>query len=181
MYYPYGNFDHGTYTTGWGEQVYYGAGRTPGISVSNNSLQLNFSGASSGTGQQGIKWTANNGVEGVGAATFPVTIGQQVGVRATVNIQSGTFNSLGIIIVAAFGVQTSGQQTIAVSSSNLLASAEVGVLSSGTYRTVATAVNPFYQFQFGVRSDQPGILSVTDVDLDTDHDGPNFGNATLFP
>jgi hypothetical protein len=181
MFYTYGEFDDPNDTTGWGGQVYNGAGSTPEISVSNNSLQLNFNNASSGTGQQGIKWTANNGVQGIGAATFPVTVNREVGVRATVTIQSGSFNSLGVILLAAYGVQTNGQQTIAISPSNLLASAEVGVLSSGTYRTVANAINPYYQFQFGVRSDQSGILSVTNVDLDTDQDDPNFGDATLFP
>ena len=156
-------------------------GNAPGISVSNNALVLDFSNASSGTGQQGIKWTANNGVQGIGAATFPVTQGRQIGVRATVAIPSGTFNSLGVILVAAYGVQTSGQQNLGVSPSNLFASAGVGTLVGGTYRTVANAVNPYYQFQFGVRSDVQGILTITDIDLDTDQDDPNFGDATLFP
>jgi hypothetical protein len=96
-------------------------------------------------------------------------------------IQSGNFNSLGIILVAAYGVQTSGQQTIAQAPSKLFASAGVGVLPGGTYRTVANAVNPYYQFQFGVRSDQPGVLAISDVDFDRDQDDPNYGDVTLFP
>jgi hypothetical protein len=181
LFYAYGNFDDPNETTGWGQEVYYGAGSIPEISVSNNELVLDFSNASSGSGQQGIKWTANNGVEGVGAATFPVTVNREVGVRATVAIQSGTFDSNGIILLAAYGVQTSGQQNIAIAPSNLMASAGVGTLVSGTYRTVADAVSPYYQFQFGVRSDVQGILAVTNVDLDTDQDDPNFGDPTLFP
>src|SRR5208283_50042 len=163
------------------QEIYYGAGNAPGISVSNNALVLDFSNASSGTGQQGIKWIANNGIQGIGAATYPVTINREVGVRATLSIQSGTFNSLGVILVAAYGVQTSGQQNLGVSPSNLFASAGVGTLVGGTYRTVANAVSPYYQFQFGVRSDQSGILALTDIDFDTDNDDPNFGDATLFP
>ena len=78
-------------------------------------------------------------------------------------------------------MQTSGEQTIGTIPSNLFASADLGVLVSGTYRTVATAVNPYYQMQFAIRSDQPGVLAVSDVDLDRDQDDPNYGDATLFP
>ncbi len=179
--YPYGGFNTASDTTGWGEQIYPGAGSVPGISVSNGQLILNFSNTTSGLGQQGIKWTANNGLTNQGASTYSVTSGRQVGVRATLAIETGDFNSLGIILVAAFGVQTAGQQDISTPPSNLLAAAGVGVLVDGTYRTVAYSVNPYYQFQFGVRSDLPGTLTVSTVDLDTDQDDPNYGDPTLFP
>src|SRR5208282_811058 len=55
MFYAYGNFTSASETTGWGQEVYYGAGSAPGISVSNNELILTFNSATSGTGQQGIK------------------------------------------------------------------------------------------------------------------------------
>ena len=35
-------------------------------------------------------------------------------------------------------------------------------------------------FQFIIRTDQLGVLDVTDVGLDTVQDDPNFGDATLF-
>lgn len=178
LFYPYGNFTAGSETTGWGQEIYSGASTSPIISVVNNALQLNFTGATSGN-EIGLKWTANNG--GSNAATFPTISNREVGVRATVSIQTGDFNSLGIILVAAYGVQTAGEQNIGSVPSNLIAAAGVGILLGGTYRTVAQAVNGYYQMQFGVRSDLPGIVTVSNVDLDRDQDDPNYGDPTLYP
>ncbi len=183
IFYPYGVFDLATETTGWGQELYAGSGSAPTVSVSNISLELNFSGASSGSfGQKGIKWTANNGVQGPGNAyTYPVTVGKQVGVRATLSIVSGSFDSLGIVLVAAYGVQSNGQQAIALAPSDLVAAAGVGILTPGLYQTVGAGISPYYQFQFGVRSDVPGVLAISGVDFDHDQDDPNFGDAALFP
>lgn len=166
-----------------GQELYAGSGSAPTVSVSNISLELNFSGASSGSfGQKGIKWTANNGVQGPGNAyTYPVTVGKQVGVRATLSIVSGSFDSLGIVLVAAYGVQSNGQQAIALAPSDLVAAAGVGILTPGLYQTVGAGISPYYQFQFGVRSDVPGVLAISGVDFDHDQDDPNFGDAALFP
>lgn len=178
--YPYGEFNQASDTTGWGQQIYSGASSAPAVSVNNGELILDFSGATTGNGEKGIKWTANNGFSGQGAATFSATQGRQVGVRATLGTLSGTINSLGIMLVAGYGVQSSGQQDIGIPPSNLFACAGVGILLDGYYYTVADAINPFYQFQFGVRCDQQVILSITDVDFLRDQDDPNYADPTLF-
>ncbi len=177
-HYLYGQFTVGTDTTGWGQELYYGAVSAPSITV-NNGLVLNFARATSGSsGQEGIKWTANNGVQGpLHAYTFPVHPNYDVNVGLTLSVQPGSFNTLGIVLVAAYGVQTAGEQSF----DNLIAAAGVGILNSGHYYAEGNAVNPYYQTQFGVRSDRPGILVVSDVDVNVDNDDPNFGDATLFP
>jgi PKD repeat protein len=181
FHYLYGQFTAGIDTTGWGQQVYTGAGSAPEISV-NNGLLLNFAGAGSGSAQEGIKWTANNGVQGPNHAyTFPVHENYEVGARLTLTIESGSFNSLGIVLVAIYGVQTAGQQNIGIPVSDLLAVAGVGVLEDGSYRASGLAYDPYYQGQFGIRSDLPGTLLINDVDMDVDNDDPNFGDPTLFP
>ncbi len=180
-HYFYGQFTAGYDTTGWGQELYNGAGSAPSISI-NNGLILDFTGAGSGSSQKGIKWTANNGVQGQGNAySIPVNLNRDVDVRLTLAKLSGNFNSLGIVLLAAYGVQTEGQQNIAIPPSNLIASAGVGILNSGDYFAEGNAINPYYQGQFGIRSDQSGILMVTDVDVGMDNDDPNFGDATLFP
>ena len=60
QHYASGDFDTGADTTGWGQEV-YPPGTLPGISVANGLLTLDFTGASGGTGQKGIKWTAEVG------------------------------------------------------------------------------------------------------------------------
>ncbi len=180
LFYPYGDFNVSLDTVGWGQEIYFGASTSPEISVSNNTLILDFAGAGSGLNQKGIKWTANNG-HGNEAATFAVTPGREVGARATFTVESGVFNSLGIVLVSTYGVQSSGQQEIGIAPSNLMASAGIGVLLSGTYRAVAQAINPYYQFQFGARSDEPGLLAVSNVDFDRDQDDPDYGDPTLYP
>jgi hypothetical protein len=182
FHYLYGQFTTDNDTTGWGQQLYFGAGNAPAISV-NNGLVLNFSGASSGSGQLGIKWTANNGVQGPNHAyTFPTpNLNYDMNMGLTLSIQSGTFNSLGIVLVAAYGVQTSGQQDIGTPPSNLIAAAGVGTLIAGDYYAEGNVINSYYQGQFGLRSDEDGILVVNDVDVATDNDDPNYGDASLYP
>jgi hypothetical protein len=113
--------------------------------------------------------------------TPQVTAGREVGVRLDFSIESGTFNSVGIVIVSAFGVQTNGQYDIGVAPSDLITVAEVGQLIPGSVRTAGKSVNQFYQFQFGLRSDADGVIRVDLVDFDFDNDDPNFGDSTLFP
>lgn len=180
FHYFYGQFTTGNDTTGWGQQLYADASSAPAISV-DSGLVLNFLGASS-TSLEGIKWTANNGVQGpLHAYSFPVNPNYDVNIGLTLSIQSGSFNSVGIILAAAYGIQTAGQQDIGIPPSSLIAVAGVGILNSGNYYAEGNAVNPYYQGQFGVRSDLPGTLTVSDVDINVDHDDPNFGDATLFP
>ncbi len=177
--YPYGDFNVSSDTSGWGEQLYAGSTGAPLFSVSSG-LILNFTGAGPSPMELGIKWTANNNMPGT-VYTPQVSPPQQVGVRLTVSIESGDFNSLAIILVAAYGVQSAGQLGIAVAPSNLIAAAEVGRLVAGDVRAVGQSINPFYQFQFGVRSDLPGILDISNVDFDQDNDDPNYGDGSLFP
>jgi PKD repeat protein len=176
FHYLYGQFTVGTDTTGWGQELYPNAGSAPEISV-NNGLVLNFAGATSGSGQEGIKWTANNGAQGPNAYSFPDNVNREVGVQLTLSIESGNFDTLGIVLAAAYGVQTAGDQSF----DNIIAVADVGVLVSGNYYAIGNAVNSYAQGQFGLRSDAPGVLTVSNVDINVDNDDPNFGDPTLFP
>ncbi len=177
-HYLYGQFTTGNDTTGWGQELYFGAVSAPSITV-NNGLVLNFAGAAPGSsGQEGIKWTANNGVQGpLHAYSFPDNVGHQVGTQLTLSIVSGNFNTLGIVLVAAYGTATAGDQDI----DNLIAAAGVGVLVSGNYYAIGEAQYPYAQGQFGLRSDAGGVLEVNNVDVNVDNDDPNFGDATLYP
>ncbi len=177
-HYLYGQFTTGNDTTGWGQELYFGAVSAPSITV-NNGLVLNFAGAAPGSsGQEGIKWTANNGVQGpLHAYSFPDNVGHQVGTQLTLSIVSGNFNTLGIVLVAAYGTATAGDQDI----DNLIAAAGVGVLVSGNYYAIGEAQYPYAQGQFGLRSDAGGILEVNNVDVNVDNDDPFYGDGTLFP
>ncbi len=174
-HYLYGQFTTGNDTMGWGQELYPGSVSAPSITV-NNGLVLNFAGAGVGTtAQEGIKWTANNGVLGV--YSFPDKVNHQVGTQLTLSIVSGNFNTLGIVLVAAYGTATAGDQDI----DNLIAAAGVGTLVSGNYYAIGDALYPYIQGQFGLRSDASGILEVNNVDVNVDNDDPNFGDPTLFP
>ena len=122
--YPYGDFDTGGDTTGWGRQIYTGAGSAPTFDVANGELVLNFAGATTSTGQKGLKWTANNGA--AGTLYTPNNIqGREVGLRASLTKESGNFNTLSaIVLLGVYGVETNGQQTIGQTPSDLIASAE---------------------------------------------------------
>jgi hypothetical protein len=178
FHYLYGQFTTGNDTTGWGQQLYSGALNVPGISV-NNGLVLNFAGASE-TLLEGIKWTANNESQG-NVYSFPVNLNHDVNVGLTLSVPTDSFNSLSIVLVAAYGIQSVGQSVIGISPSNLIVAAGLGVLNSANYYAEGNAVNPYYQAQFGVRSDQAGFLVVSNVDVNVDNDDPNFGDANLFP
>ncbi len=177
LYYSFGTFSDSSDTTGWGQELYAGAsGPASDIIVADSTLQLSFIGASPGY-ELGVKWTANNGVPGVPYTPAVASIGREVGVRMYVTRLSGQFNSLGIILVAAYGVQSNGALSPV---DQVIAAAQVGQLQEGIMRTVGTSVEPFYQFQFGLRIDQPGTLGISDVDFDNDNDDPNFGDSSLF-
>lgn len=176
-FYSYGDFDAGADSTGWGREVYGGAAGEASYTVANGLLTVNFSGSQ----VQGIKWTANNGGSPGTVYTPQVTAGREVGTRVKFAIASGSFNSLGIVLAAAYGVQSNGNVNIGVAPADLEAAAQIGTLIGGEFRTVGLATNSYYQFQFGFRSDIAGSLNVDYVDFDNDSDDPNFGNGSLFP
>jgi PKD repeat protein len=153
-HYLYGQFTSVNDPTGWGQQLYSGASSAPGISV-DTGLVLNFAGSSSSTGEFGIKWTANDGIQG-NVYSFPANPNYDIDIGLNLSIQSGNFNSLGIILAAVYGIQTAGQVNIGIPPSNLMAVAGIGVLISGNYYAEGDAINPYYQAQFGAISDLPG-------------------------
>lgn len=182
LYYPYGTFANLLDTTGFGQQ-FFNSNVTQGPQVSvvtPGYLRLDFTGAGPSPNELGIKWTANNGVGGTIYTPPVASVGSEVGVRMNLTRESGQFNSLGVVLIAAYGVQSSGQASIGVPNSNLIAAAQLGQLIEGSMRTVGASVNPFYQFQFGLLIDQPGVLDVSNFDFDSDNDDPNFGDSSLF-
>jgi hypothetical protein len=182
--YVYGDFNIASDTTGYGDEGYpFGVGQQT-IRPTNTvgtSLHMDFSGAGPSASQKGLKWTANNAVGGT-VYTPAAVVGNQVGVKASINKGASTFNDLSdIILLAIFGVQTNGSLTIASTPSNLIASAEFGGLTNGTHYAIGAATNPFYQFQFGVKTAQAGIIDLDGFDFISANDDPPFGDGTLYP
>ncbi len=171
--YIHGEFNQASDTADWGQEVYLGSSGAPVFSVSSGYLRVNFAGATTGN-QLGFKWTASTTGNGEGLVTPEATPGRQIGVRLTLTKETGSFNSLLLVVLTAIGVQSSGQYDFAIPPSNLVAEAGVGALAEGEYRTVGTALNGYYQFQFGLRSDEPGILDVSNVDFDRDVNDPTY-------
>jgi hypothetical protein len=178
-FYSYGDFDVLADTTGWGQEVYSAGSQFAGITQSNGQLVVDFAGAGAGTAQRGIKWTATNNAPGV--YTPAATVGREVGIRASVGNITGSNNSLGLVLVAGYGVASNGSLTIAGIGSNLVAAAQIGIVNAGAVRTVGKASSPFYQLQFGARSDIAGSISIDNADFDSDNDDPNYGDGSLYP
>jgi hypothetical protein len=182
--YAGGDWDAGSDTTQWGQEGYAISGgqtASPGISVANGLLTLNFAGAGSGSAQRGIKWTASTTGSLAGIITPASTVGRQVGMKAEITADAAAnFDSLSsVILLALYGSQTNGGTIF--SDSELLASAEFGRLTNGAHYVAAKGTNGFHQFQFGFKNDQAGSLDVDNVDFLSDNDDPNYGDDILYP
>jgi hypothetical protein len=184
--YAAGDFDSAADTSLWGPGGYdTGAGPTPqpSLSVANGVMSVNFAGAApGGTAQRGMKWTASTTGGFAGIITPASTAGRQVGVKIDLTKVSGSFTSLGdVVLLAAFGTITNGGSTFA-NGSDLIASAEFGnPITDGTHYAVAEGRTGFHQFQFGLKKDSAGVLDVDNIDFLIDNDDPDFGDDVLFP
>ena len=184
--YAGGDFDTAADTSLWGQEGYLvGNPLTPSsppmISVST-SLHLNFAGASGGSGQLGIKWTASTTGGPSGLVSPFITPGRQVGVKASVQKASGNFNTLSaLVLLGAYGVSTSGVSDYTSAGGQLIASAEFGRLTDGTHYVVGNAQRGYNLFQFATKNDQSGELDIDNVDFLRDQDDPNYGDGSLFP
>jgi hypothetical protein len=181
-----GDFDSAGDIALWGPGGYdTGAGPTPQptTSVANGVMSVNFAGAApGGTAQRGLKWTASTTGGFAGIITPASTAGRQVGVKLEATKVSGTFTSLGdVVLLAAFGTITNGGSTFA-NGADLIASAEFGnPISDGTHYAVAEGRTGFHQFQFGLKKDSAGVLDVDNIDFLIDGDDPNYGDDVLYP
>ena len=182
--YEGGDFDQDADTTLWGQQGYIianGDTGSPAITV-NGALHLDFAGAGTGTMQKGIKWTASTTGTGAGIFTPYSISGRQVGAKGTIRKISGNFNTLSsVFLLAVFGAPSSGSTKIGTTPSDLIASAEFGLLTDGVHYAIGNAVNSYHSFQFGIKNDQPGVVEIDDVDFLSDNDDPNYGDGSLFP
>jgi hypothetical protein len=190
--YVFGDFNVATDTTGWGDEGYAitgGPSARPTITV-GTSLHLDFSGAGTGSAQKGLKWTANNGVSGT-IYTPGTSAGSQVGVKANFAKASGNINTVnGILLLAVFGVSSSGASDFFSAGGQLVATAEFGGISTGglqsitngTHYAIGKGRRSFTQFQFATKNDQAAVADIDNIDLITDSlDNPNFGDGTLYP
>lgn len=172
-------------TTKYGTQLFSGSVASPTLSYNNSTagfpaVTLSFPGGSN----VGIKATANNGVAGT-IYTPTATVGRQVGARGTFTrnlANTGTFNtSVGGELIAVFGVSSSGDQTIAETGTNLIASGEIAQFVDGDIICAGAAATGFYQLQYGMKNDTAGIMDISKVDFLSDTNDPNYGDIALFP
>jgi len=170
--FAYGDFDVAADTTQWGAEAYVAGQTQLAPSVANGALQFAFTAG----GVAGAKWTA--GPPGAPLANGPITVGKQVG---TVADFTGTFtNSAGIFLSAVYGLPT---QTGAFTDAGgqIIASAGFFGVTSGKKYAVANGRNPYYQFQFGIKTNESTTGAVDNVYFLRDADDPNFGDGSLYP
>jgi C1A family cysteine protease len=179
--YGYSSFDNAAVLAmGWSTTESYTTSMTkkPALSFSGmGQMLMNFSGTTTtDAGMMGMKLTAKNNTSGV--YTPAVNVGSQVGVLANVSKGYGgftTYNS--IVLLACYGVQSSGAYDFYSAGGQLIAAAEFGAISDGLHYTLAPARNPYYQFQFSTKSGLPGILVFDEVDLINENPNTWYGNG----
>ena len=181
--YPYGKFTT-TSSLGFGwstTETYGGAGSLPSMSIADSRLLINFSGASIGTGLKSAKFTAYNHTPGT-VYTPSSQPDSEVGLRAYLQSSTGTFNTYNeVFYLACYGVPTNGQFGFTAPPGQFFASGEFGRVNNGWHYIVGAGRNSYHQFQFAVKSSQPGIWTLRDIDYLRDTDEPDFGDYSLLP
>jgi carboxypeptidase T len=182
--YPYRHFNSlAQLAMGWSTTQPYGEGVTkiPTLSIDPlGALLLDYSNATTGTGEMGIKLTAYNNQPGTvyTPTSFPDS---EIGLTATVRKSSGDFNNYAsIFMMACYGVPTNGQFVFTNPPGQLIAMGEFGRINNGPHYLAGTGRNPYHQFQFASKSSLKGILAIENVDFQSDNDTPYLGDASLF-
>ena len=182
--YPYRNFNSlAQLAMGWSTTQAYGEGVTkiPTLGIDTlGALILDYSNATTGTGEMGIKLTAYNNQPGTiyTPASLPDS---DIGLTATVRTSSGVFNNYAsILMLACYGVPTSGQAIFTNPPGQLIAMGEFGRINNGPHYLAGIGRNPYHQFQFATKSTLKGSLVIENIDFQRDNDSPYLGDASLF-
>jgi len=164
---------------GWGWSTTEGTVQFGIMSSKFHLSFMNFDVATSGV-QVGMKLTARGG--GPGVYTPQSNPGAQVGMKADVSKMFGNFTTYGsLVLMACYGVPTSGSYDFWSPGGQLLASAQFGNITFDRHYVVGTSRNPYHQFQFMGMHNSLGILEFGDVDFLRDNDEPYFGDPDLIP
>ena len=181
-HYQYGAFsDIHQLSLGWvTTETWFGASRTPQLSIVNNEVQMNFDVAGELV-LKGIKLTATDNIPG-GIYTPGSNSGSDVGVKLDMRKVSGTFNSQDdMVYCAIYGVPVKGSFNFRDYPGQLIAAAQFGILSDGPLYAISMGRNPYHQVQFCAKSYEPGVLGMSNVDFLRDMDDPYYGDPSLFP
>jgi len=181
MHYYAGNFDDITDINGWGIESYTYDGNTTGLpsaSISDGVLHLTFDTTS--TAINGAKLTAYN--EGASSVkTFQASLKQNIGAQARIVNLNGNFDSYeSIALIVGMGVQQLNSYDIGTRGSDLFAAAEFGGLTPGVHQALGSAISYYYQYQFAVKTDQPGIIDFDDFDMLANNNEEYYGDGELF-
>ncbi len=130
---------------------------------------------------ESIKFTAWNG-NTQEIYTPSSTPGSEIGMKADIFIQSGSFDTYdAMILLGCYGVATNGSYDFSSIGGQLAAIAEFGQITEGTHYLAAPGRNGYHQMQFVLKNNENGVLAVQNVDFLRDTDNPYFGDINLFP
>jgi PKD repeat protein len=180
--YAYSNFSSLSYLAmGWSTTECFDNGTSkPALSVTNPGvLTVNFNNAPSDG--KSMKFTAWNG-NTQKIYTPASTPNSEIGMKADVNIASGSFDSYNaMVFLGCYGVATNGSYDFYSMGGQLAAMAEFGTITNGTHYLAAPGRNGYHQMQFVLKNNENGILNIQNVDFLRDTDDPYFGDMSLFP
>lgn len=180
--YAYSNFSSLSYLAmGWSTTECFDNGTSkPALSVVNPGvLTVNFSNAPADG--KSLKFTAwNENTQKI--YTPSSTPGSEVGMKADINIASGSFDSYNaMVFLGCYGVATNGSYEFYNIGGQLAAMAEFGQITHGTHYLAAPGRNGYHQMQFVLKNSENGILNIQNVDFLRDTDDPYYGDMSLFP
>jgi len=182
LHYPYARpTTMSQLTSGWATGELYGPETPSGLSFGfeNNTLTLDYTGASSGNNQKGSKVTAKKTTGGIFTGeTLP---NYQAGMKMNIEKVSGSFNTYdAILLLACYGVQSNGGMDFWSPGGQLIAAAQFGNISNGWHYLAAPVRNPWHQFQFVTKNSQTGKIKVHEIDFMRDMDEPYLGDKNYF-
>ena len=182
--YPYSSFTTlSALALGWATtQTYSGSSATPKLSILNNQLRMDFTGAGTGNRQVGAKYTARSQDSAYVVYTAPGNPGYAVGMQANITRLSGTFSGYEVLLyMGCYGVMNYGDAAIVHANGQIIGNAEFGQISDGPHYLAGITRNPYHQFQFAFKNAADSLVGFDMVDFYRDLDDPNFGDSALFP
>ena len=179
--YPYRTFlTYSRITKGWGKELLDSSvSGEPVLSVDTfNEILVDYNSATTNT-SLGSKFTAKNGQSGIYTPSH--TAGRDIGMQLDLNLLYGNFNTYNALLtMICYGVRTDGSYDFLTPPGQIIGQGEIGRLTAGRHYAVGSGRNPYHQFQFSLKNDQPGILSANNIDFLLDQDDLYYGDASLF-
>jgi len=166
-------------STSWGIE-----GNAPFTVYEPNGIQMNLTEGE----RKYLKLTAKQGDFGV--YTPPAQVGKQVGMKVQIpkTVLTGSYLSYDThLLLACFGVKEEGSFDIAAKGTQMLASAEMGVMtdsvdsgSQGYHYLAGNAMCPYYQMQCEPSTHMAGTFKIKNIEFLADQDEPFYGDESLF-